>query len=266
MAIGRLDGEEELFIKPLMTNMTRKMSFFIIAGVTLGAVILAATIVTRIRTQDANRSSETPGVSEERCLSEATLQNLLIDMGHGRYPYGDKESSKLFLDEAAKFPVCRQRIIKIVMTTIDKPDLDYTREPSNYSVFREGSLILADLKATEALDLLVKHLDLSSGMWSSTMSHRPTLLAVMRFGPPAVPALENVLRQSPVRNTRLDAVYCLAAIGGLEARHVLERAVDTDFDPCVNRSIRASLETLDPTTNLLKHDTGKWFSAFMCSN
>src|SRR5205085_2117183 len=128
------DGGGALFIEASATNMKRTLKLFIIGCAFLCAVLFAVTIVRRIRTQDGNKSSDMPRTSETGCLSEASLENVLIDFARGRFPNGDQAGRKFFVDEAGKSAVCRENVIKTVMATIDRPDLDYTREPTNYAL------------------------------------------------------------------------------------------------------------------------------------
>jgi hypothetical protein len=125
-----------------------------------------------------------------------------------------------------------------------------------------GAEILADLKASEALDFFA-HLDYSSGMFNTTMSHMPMLTAIIRIGDSAVPKLAEVLRQNPNPSMRMYSVYCISAIGGPAAAHTLKEAMQTKSDRCVTVFLRASIEALDNGERKVL-DTNNWFSAFLC--
>src|SRR2546427_384200 len=113
------------------------------------------------------------------------------------------------------------------MSAMDKPDLDFAREPSMYYVWREGASLLGELRASEALDLLISHLDLTIGIFSSTMSQQPALWGLIKMGAIAIPKLDIVLRQSSNREMKRYAVYCIANIGGDSARYTLEQALQS---------------------------------------
>ena len=85
--------------------------------------------------------------------------------------------------------------------------------------------MLGDLKAIEALDFLVAHLDFSRGMFSTTMSQQPALHAVQEIGEGAIPKLSDVLRQHPDWRMRMYAVYCISGIGGPAAERTLKEAL-----------------------------------------
>ena len=76
-----------------------------------------------------------------------------------------------------------------------------------FNIWRAGADVLGYLKATEAIDSLVAHLDFSSGIFSTTMSQQPALRTVTEIGESAFPKLSDVLRHHPDWRMRMDAVY-----------------------------------------------------------
>jgi hypothetical protein len=84
------------------------------------------------------------------------------------------------------------------------------------------------------------------------------------MGSIAIPKLRVMLRNSPDREERQDAVYCLAWIGGASAQRILQQALPMESDPCVKAFIRVSINTIDIKSGGLKNDRGQWFSAFLC--
>jgi hypothetical protein len=80
-------------------------------------------------------------------------------------------------------------------------------------VWLYGADLLGQLKASEALDLLISHLKLATGIYSASMLHQPALRGVIKMGPVAIPKLSGVLRDNQDQKTRYFAIYCITRIG-----------------------------------------------------
>jgi len=153
-------------------------------------------------------------------------------------PEAFQAASKV-LDLANESAACRDAVINELVAALDKADLQ--NDSSAFHLWARGSAILGELKAVEALDLLINHLDLNDGFFSASMTHQPVVLAVERMGALAVPKLGYALKSNTNRDIRLAAALCLADIDGSEARHALSAALDSEKDPCVRRFIMLSL-------------------------
>src|SRR5947208_2859158 len=55
----------------------------------------------------------------------------------------------ILLANARKCPACRQRVVQALMTDMDKQSVNIERDMSDYYLWREGSILLGNLKATE---------------------------------------------------------------------------------------------------------------------
>src|SRR6185503_20598483 len=88
----------------------------------------------------------------------------------------------------------------------------------NYLLWQHGASLLADLKATEALELLIANIDLTDG-WSTSISqsHTPALVAILNIGTPAIPKLQIALNNDLVPHRRRLAALAIAHIGGRQA-------------------------------------------------
>jgi HEAT repeat protein len=166
-------------------------------------------------------------------------------------------------DESKTSPACRTKVISALMFAMDKPDLDFTRDRSSYFLWLYGSHLLGDLQATEALDLLISHLDLDDGFFSTSMNHQPALDGVIKMGTAAIPKLDYVLKRDPKATKRHAAVYCIATIGGREASKALKEALSTESDQCVRRFLQISLESFDDESRI--KDRAAWFSGYFCN-
>ncbi len=204
------------------------------------------------------------GFRTSSCLTQGDVLNSLRRLSSAKSQPEADEARQLLLNESNSSPACRNQVIAAIMEAMNKPNATFKGNPELFNLWRAGATLLGDLKANKALDLLISHLDLSSGIFSTTMSQQPALSALIKMGPIAIPKLSAVMRGNPNPDFRRYAVYCIAAIGGQPTRRALEHALPLESDPCVNRFIRVSIETLDSRTDRLKNDTGKWFSAFMC--
>jgi hypothetical protein len=153
------------------------------------------------------------------------------------------KSKQALLEFARKSSASRQQIVRALIDEMDKPDLDLEAQPQNYRLWLSGTRLLGEMKATEALDLLISHLNLSNGFHSASMVHQPALGGVIAMGVLAVPKLGTALRENPNRDIRQAAVLCLTEIGGKAAMHELRQAQETETDSCVARFIHISLRT-----------------------
>ena len=201
------------------------------------------------------------GVPHSECLSPDVLKNSIKLLGES---YNEAQRAHATLIKAAgKSARCRQQIISSIMEAMDKPGLDIRRNQGDYYLWREGSTLLGELKATEALDLLISHMGMSDGEWSVTMVHQPALGGIIEMGPIAIPKLRVILgSQDPA--TRHNAVYCIAQIGGPSALRVLKQALPSESDKCLRRFIQASIKSLDNEKKKLQNN-GEWLPAFLCN-
>jgi hypothetical protein len=166
----------------------------------------------------------------------------LLQLASGEYAQIQKAKNVL-VNIAHQSNDCRVEVIRALMEAMDKPNLDFERQPSSYHLWREGSRLLGELRAIEALDLLIAHLDANNGFHSASMVFQPAILGVREMGTAAVPKLALALKQNPKPAIRMAAAYCLTAIGGEPAMHALSQAQENESNRCVSNFIRVSLNT-----------------------
>ena len=222
--------------------------------------VLLVIFTTRVDPQHpANISRRVP--QDNECLPPGVLTNELKRLSES---YDEAQRARsTFINAAGKSAQCKQQIVSLIMQAMDKPGLDIRRNQGDYYLWREGSTLLGELKATEALDLLISHMGMSDGEWSVSMVHQPALGGIIEMGPIAIPKLTVVLgSQDPAM--RHDAVYCIAQIGGPAALRVLKQALPSESDKCIQRFIQASLKSLDNEKKKLQDD-GEWLPAFLCN-
>lgn len=196
------------------------------------------------------------------CLTQREISAAVRVFSTGGEAQVDKART-LLLNGSRQSPRCRERIVTTLMEVLDKPYLNFEEDQASFYLWRHGADLLGDLKAVEALDLLISHLDLSSGAFSSSMNHRPALRGIIKMGSLAVPKLDDLLRNSPDPKLRHLAVYCIATIGGPSAVSSLKQASDLESDKCVSRFIRISLDSFDDNGRIKNRLA--WFSGFLCN-
>ncbi len=193
------------------------------------------------------------------CLTEYQLTQTVISLSAD---YNEGQTAQQLLREKAKqSSACRHRIIVAVMKAMDKPNLDISRDQGSNNLWREGAILLGDLKAVESLDLLLSHINMTNGDFSTTMSHQPALAGIVQMGSPAIPKLKVLLRNGD-SHTRYYTVYCLYQISGRSARRALEQALPTETDRCVKRLLIVSLKAMKG----IKPEPGEWAAAVFCSS
>ena len=126
-----------------------------------------------------------------------------------------------------------------------------------------GADLLGQLKASEALDLLISHLTLNTGIYSASLLHQPALRGVIKMGPVAMPKLSAVLRDNQDQKTRYFAIYCITRIGGESAIAALKAALESESDECAKRLMSASLNSFDEKGNI--QNQLEWHSNFTCN-
>jgi hypothetical protein len=136
-------------------------------------LVLSPTVEHRTRERDfqpGGGSQLAPVSSDYRVACDdasSDIRAALQRLSSGEYTQIELGRNTL-LSHAKKSLACRKEVVAGLMERMDKPDLDFERDLLNYFVWREGSQLLGELKATEALDLLISHLDLTNGLHSAS--------------------------------------------------------------------------------------------------
>ena len=203
----------------------------------------------------------TAKVVAAQCLADDQLAKAVTALS---LEYGTAQAAQRLLRQtSSRSSACRRQVVGAVMNAMDRPELDISRDQAHANLWREGAILLGDLKATESFDLLLSHIKMTDGEWSTTMTHQPALAGIVRMGPIAVPKLTDLFRHEDWQ-TRRYAVFCLANIGGSSARRAIVTAAPMESHPCVKRLMLVSIKTIDVNHGGLKQDHGEWFKAFMC--
>ena len=211
------------------------------------------------------RSSETMQlVPVARCFQDNELSESLATLK--RQPALDVgRVSQTLLTKAKTTPECRTQVVQALMKAMDQAS-NTTDQIENYFMWENGASLLVELKATEALDLLIANIDLTDG-FESSLNDFPAFVAILKIGKPAFPKLEIVLRNDSVPYRRKFAAFAIAYIGGSQAKRILTRALPGETDPCVEKLLRLSVQAFDnkaKPNHISPAMRGKWLSAFHC--
>jgi len=137
-------------------------------------------------------SSETipKSVHFEQCFHDAELTDSLATLKLQGLAEVSKVSVSL-LTRARNTPGSRAEVVRELIRAMERTPNPIRNQDENYFLWVHGSALLAELNATEALDLLVANIDLSDG-WSASISqeHLPALVAILRMGEPAIQKLQ----------------------------------------------------------------------------
>jgi HEAT repeat protein len=211
----------------------------------ISIILIASLLILTLTWHFGLRSSSSAGA----CQSNSYVHKLSANT-----PEAGQATTKL-LELAKESPQCREEVINTVIDALNKADLK--NDDSAFRLWAKGSAILAELKAVEAIDLLIAHLDLNDGFFSASMSHEPVVLAMEDMGEVAVPKLAMALKHNPDKEIRLAAALCLSTIGGSEAVDALNSALTSETEECVRRLITLLLPSPDENANSKHRITAK---------
>jgi len=231
-------------------------------------VIVSAVIWIVIDPVDAGTSETlTQSVGSAQCLNDTELRESIATLKQ----QGGADVAKVsesFLTKARTANECRIQVIQALISSMTQATNPTTNQYENFFLWLHGASLLGDLQATEALDLLIANIDFTDG-WSASISesHFPAVVAILRIGQPAIPKLHTVLSNDPKSHRRKFAAFCIAYIGGSQAKTALKSAMSSETDPCVKDFLKVSLQAFDnkaKPNHISSQLNGKWLAAFYC--
>jgi hypothetical protein len=246
-----------------MMNRTVLLTTFLL-------VVVSSVIWFAIGTVDARTAgTRTHSVGSARCFSDTELRKSIATLKRQEMAEIAKVS-ELLLGKAKAGSGCRTQLVQALIDAMAQTTDPKGNEYENFFLWLHGASLLADLKATEALDLLIANIDFTDG-WSAIIkeSHTPALIAIVRIGQPALPKLQITLTNDPVPYRRQFAAFAIASIGGGQARTALKSALPTETDPCLKKFLQISLEAFNnkqKPNHISSALNGKWLGAFYCIN
>lgn len=203
-----------------------------------------------------------------KCLANAEIDKRLHAFKKQLDGEEEFQAKRSLLAAAKRSQACRQRVIRALTTAMAQLN-DHSASSEAYPLWHNGARLLADLRAVEALDLLIANLSFTDD-FSISLSHYPAVGAVTTIGQAAIPKLELVLTKDSDPNIRKLAAYCIADIGGSRAKRALAKALPNEKNKCVNNFLRVSLDEMFANKSRPNHipyggGNGGWWGAFYCS-
>ena len=245
--------------------MACKQSLLVLLPIT-GLIVAFITGMVGRQTQQSDYLITESLVSVQHCLSESELSAAVQTLVSGQYAEQQKAVA-LLKDKAKLSSTCRAQVISKLLSSMDQPNLDLTGGTPQFYLWFYGTKVLGELKAVEALDLLIANFDLHDGT-PFPFNHHPALGGVIDMGETALPKLQATLRENPDRYTRQYAVFCIAQIGGQAAEEILTQAASVESDPCVASCIRASLTSFKNKRrpqHISDEGRTEWYTTFLCN-
>jgi len=200
------------------------------------------------------------------CMTESEVSDALEQLANSNKTTEQETIAETLRDNASQSAACRTQLVTLLIAKLDKSDRDLLLNRPSFFLWHYGGKLLGDLKAVEALDLLIANFDLHDGS-PYPFDHHPALGAASHIGEGAIPALKSVLDGNGDDSIRRYAVFCLAQIGGRVARQVLQDRLASESNCCVSNCIRASLEAFKNKTlpnQITSEHRLKWYTTFMC--
>lgn len=189
-------------------------------------------------------SLQTNATSNASCHHGLDIQAALRRLSSDQEEESSHARWELF-EYSRKSTSCRKEVVRGLTHAMDKPNLDFSEQPSDYYLWLEGSRLLGQLKAVESLDLLISHLDSTDGpLFSTSMNHLPAIKGVIGMGSLAIPKLRDALFHNPNCEIRAAVVFCLTSIGGRLATTIMRQALLSESNRGVSRFLRLSLNFL----------------------
>lgn len=176
------------------------------------------------------------------------VARLIEVIDHGSQKEQQRASRQLVL-LAGRNNVGREETIKRLISFVGAPNIrsEIIGSEQKYRAFKVAVAILGELRATEALDILVACLDCNDLQAGDSAARHPVTVAIARVGEAAIPALTKGFAAESAA-VRMQAAEALAIIGGDSAKRVLERALSTEQDEIVRGSIRSALAVVGKRT------------------
>ena len=245
--------------------MACKQSLLVLLPIT-GLLAAFITGVVGRQTQQSDYLITENLASVQNCSSESELSAAVQTLASGKY--AEQQKAVALLKNKAKLSsTCRAQVISRLLSAMDQPNLDLAGGTPQFYIWHYGIQVLGELKAVEALDLLIANFDRHDGT-PFPLNHHPAIGGVIDMGEIALPKLQGTLRENPDRYTRRYAVFCIALIGGHTAEKILTQAVGSESDPCVASCIRASLTSFKNKRrpqHISDEGRTEWYTTFLCN-
>jgi hypothetical protein len=170
------------------------------------------------------------------------INRLIREFYPERYTYIRAErAKKKLLNIASESSESRSDVISALIATLEQPDLPAF--PDHAHVWMYVCAVLGELRATEAIDMLINHPSDSQGLSGHSLSLRPSLKALVSISEQAIPRLEEALLDQGNSNLcREQAIDALIRMDGGQARKALENALGQEMNEHIRNRIESALK------------------------
>jgi len=120
---------------------------------------------------------------------------------------------------AAQSPSSRQQVIMALIEFLEKTFSKPKDSLLEGAACNISIRLLGELRATQAIDLLVRYVDYNDGTAGLSLSHIPAAQALVQIGDPSVPKLTDALRHGNSDWTGDRSMYRFAAAAALGEMH-----------------------------------------------
>jgi hypothetical protein len=141
----------------------------------------------------------------------------------------------------------RKVVIDEINSVIEKLDIEgrMVLDEKTFRFWQNVNIIFRRIKATEAIDILIKYIYCSNGLADENGSHHPAEDTLLSFGQTAVPKLSDTLLNSNNPIIKKRVALCLGLIGNHEAKLALQQALKVEADKEVKHYIQLALDTIE---------------------
>lgn len=152
-----------------------------------------------------------------------------------------KKELSLLAEESAE---SREQVIQELIIRVKGSDVrSRLTSRAHYNAWKSAVDLLGQLKATEAIDVLVECIACNDGIAGLSNDRYPALKAILAIGHEAIPKLTQALSNNDDPATRIFSASALGQLGGDEAKEALEQALLSEQNTEVAASIRVALKT-----------------------
>jgi HEAT repeat protein len=138
---------------------------------------------------------------------------------------------------AAKDSKMRRMVVEGLMKILDTDNIPF-------GAWADAAELLGEVKANEAIPILVRHIDFTDGTVGLSLAHFPAVRALASIGDPALKALSESL-DNPRGSARSATARAFAAIGNPDVLPALRKALERETDENAKVELRSAIARLE---------------------
>jgi hypothetical protein len=115
------------------------------------------------------------------CMTESKVSDKLEQLANSDRTTEQQNIAATLRDNASQSASCRTQLVTLLIAKLEKSDRDLLLNLPSFFLWHYGGKLLSDLKAVEAMDLLIANFELHDGS-PYPFDHHPALLAACHIG------------------------------------------------------------------------------------